>query len=31
MTGLKPKNMQPSLAPTLNEWIDKADFFMSNQ
>jgi len=26
----KAKNMKPSLAPVLNEWIDKADYFMSN-
>jgi tetratricopeptide (TPR) repeat protein len=27
----KAKNMNPSLAPALNDWIDKADYFMSNQ
>ncbi|NOS83892.1 MAG: tetratricopeptide repeat protein [Ignavibacteria bacterium] len=27
----KAKNLNPSLAPQLNEWIDKADYFMSNQ
>ncbi len=26
----KAKNLDPSMAPTLNEWIDKADYFMSN-
>jgi tetratricopeptide (TPR) repeat protein len=26
----KAKNLNPSMAPTLNEWIDKADYFMSN-
>lgn len=26
----RAKNLDPSLAPTLNEWIDKADYFMSN-
>ncbi len=27
----KAKNMNPSLSNVLNEWIDKADYFMSNQ
>lgn len=27
----KAKNLSPELAPTLNEWIDKADYFMSNR
>lgn len=27
----KAKNLNPSIAPTVNDWIDKADYFMSNQ
>lgn len=27
----KAKNLNPSIAPTVNDWIDKADYYMSNQ